>query len=265
MHKGFLWVGNAAYNFSMALSLVLIAIISAYLWRERNTANRFLAWIVSVFLVWNLMLFITEPGPLASLTYLCLSLIVILAVNWIALGLCSWTERIFLVSASGAFCSVYYFKAIPMLLQLGAGFDHQALVIFQIGEVMAGVAILMAFFAWGRTRKVWLLALTMIISALFVGGFAYGPERYPLVTTWALGVTLIFPFPFYAIALGLLGITILNLIRMERKILALVMILLFLGHRMLPLAYFNLLALDGFLLFTIECLSREMREQRLRK
>ena len=263
-YKGLLWIGNSAYNFSMALAIVLLLVIGAYFWRRDNAAVSLLAPLVLVFAAWNLLLFVTAPVPQVSLAYLCISVIVIGAANWFSWHSCTQIERAFLLSAAAAFWPVYYFKAVPVLRQLGWSFNDHGLDVFQIGEAMTGVAIFAAFLAWGRTREPFLIILSAFVTALLVAGFISGPERYSLVSTWALGVTMGFPFPLYVLGLSLLGITILNLIRTRRKIIALVLVLLFFGHRMLPLTYFNLLILNGFLLFAIECLSRRMRSQRPR-
>lgn len=251
-YKGFLWIGNASYNFSAFLTIILFLFVGTYLWTRGNPAEILLLALISVVVVWNLVLFVAEPGPQAVLAYLFISGVTIGTAVWIAWRSSSRLQRAFLLSVGMSFWSVYYFKAIPPLRQLGWSFNDHGLGVFQIGEFAAGVAIVGAFFAWGRTRELRLIIPSILITALFVVGFVSGPERYPLVSTWALGMTMGFPFPMYVVGVILLTITVLNLIRARNEIPALALVLLFFGHRMLPLTYFNLLVLAGFLLFIVE-------------
>jgi hypothetical protein len=60
------------------------------------------------------------------------------------------------------------------------------------------------------------------------------------------------PWFVYAATGTLLALTVLNLLRTGRPLLGLALIFLFLTHRMLPLTYFNLLILAGFLLIAVD-------------
>ena len=157
-----------------------------------------------------------------------------------------------------SFLCVYYFETISPLRLAGFTFNDHSLGVFQIGEALAGVGILAAFLAWVRTRRVKLLAGPLIFGMLLMGGYASGPERYPLISTWALGVTMSLPFLAYVVGLVLLGITVLKLITTERALLGMALLLLYFGHRMLPLTYFNILVMAGFLLALTSLISTRL-------
>ncbi len=59
------------------------------------------------------------------------------------------------------------------------------------------------------------------------------------------------PFLAYALGLTLLSVTVLKLISSARPLVGYGLVLIFLSHRMLPLTYFNLLILVGFLLIAV--------------
>jgi hypothetical protein len=234
------------------MTFILILVVGSYLWTRRNTAQMLLPALILVVVVWNLVLLAAEPKPQAVLAYLSISGVTIGTAAWGAWRSSSLLQRAFLFSVGISYWSVYYFKAIPAMRQLGWSFNDHGLGVFQIGEALACVAIVVAFFAWGRTKELRLIIPSILITALFIGGFVSGPERYPLMSTWAFGVTMGLPFPVYVVGVALLGITVLNLIRTRNEIPALALVLLFFGHRMLPLTHFNLLVLAGFLLLTIK-------------
>lgn len=87
---------------------------------------------------------------------------------------------------------------------------------------------------------------------MLAGGLVAGADRFPLISTWALGVTMSLPWFVYAATGALLSLTVLNLLRTGRPLLGLALVFLFLTHRMLPLTYFNLLILTGFLLIAMD-------------
>ena len=106
------------------------------------------------------------------------------------------------------------------------------------------------------------MALPVLVGVLMMGSYFSTPDRFPLISTWALGVTMSMPFIAYAISATLLGVTMLKLLTSGRQIIAFGLVLLFFSHRMLPLTYFNLLILAGFLLISIALTNEKMNSTR---
>jgi hypothetical protein len=69
----------------------------------------------------------------------------------------------------------------------------------------------------------------------------------PLIAIWAFGLGLYLPFPLYALGLWLLILTVWRLAADGRWPAGAGLLLILLGHRMLPLVYFNLLIGVGFM------------------
>ena len=59
------------------------------------------------------------------------------------------------------------------------------------------------------------------------------------------------PNLLYSLGVALLGITLLNLVKSGKVLLASSLVLVYFSHRMLPLTYFNVLILIGFLLIAV--------------
>jgi hypothetical protein len=251
-----LWVGNLAYNFSTILVIVLLIVVGFYFWKRSKDCGRLFPVLITTAVVWNLTWYVWDPGPKVVIAYLVLSSMIL----WVSISRgwhsTSWVKRSFLFFVGLSFGLIYYFKAIPAFRQTGWSFSDYGITAFQIAEAVAGVAIIMAFIYWGRTRELRIIIPPILIAALIVVGFIFGPERYPLVSIWALGITMKLPFLAYIIGMVLLGVTILNLIRTHNEIPALALVLLFFGHRMLPLTYFNLLVLTGFALLYLDNLPK---------
>ena len=178
----------------------------------------------------------------------CVLVVASIAVAWRSASIAS---KITLSLLGASFLCVYYFETIAPLRQTGWVLQDNGVLIFQVGEALALFGILAAFIAWGRTRSLKVIAFPALVGALLVGSYFSTPDRFPLISTWALGVTMSMPFLAYAISATLLGVTILKLLTSGRQIIAFGLVLLFFSHRMLPLTYFNLLILAGFLLISI--------------
>ena len=261
------WLGNTMFNFAAILVTLLFALMAAYLWTRRHVFGRYLPVLAAIMVPWNVALFFASPGPTAALLYLGLSTGIIAASLWVLWPGSSKDARAFLLVIAASVIGVYYFQATASLRQLGFTFDGHSVAAFQIAEALAGIAIIAAFLAWGRTRDVKLLAAPVIVGVLISVAFFSGPERLPLISTRALGVTMSMPFLLYAVGAALLGITLLKLLTSGNPLAAYGMTLLYFSHRMLPLTYFNLLILGGFILMTIALTTGglEHRNKRARK
>jgi hypothetical protein len=247
-YSGLVWIGSTAFNMAAILVLLVVAVAAGYLWYRRDVVGRTLPILAALMVPWNLALFIGTPGSAATLLYVGASAAIVVAAVAAARSSASPWELAALSIIGLSYLCVYYFEAVAPLRLAGITFSDHSLGVFQAGEALAGVGILAAFLAWGRTRRVRLLAGPLVLGILLMGGYASGPERYPLVSTWALGVTMSLPFFAYVAGLVLLGVTVLKLITTDKALLGMALLLLFFGHRMLPLTYFNILVMAGFLL-----------------
>lgn len=249
-YKAAVWLGNTSYNFSSILSFLLLTALAAYLWTRRHSVGRFLPVATGVIVPWNLALLVSSPGPLAALLYIAVSASIVVAATIVVCTRAPAINRVPMALLAGSFLCAYYFETIAPLRQLGINFADRGLFVFQFGEILVGLAILAAFLAWGRTRRWQLIAGPAILGILLAVAYLSGPERLPLISTWALGVTMNLPFIVYAMGLVLLGVTILKLLRGDGRLLGISLMILLLAHRMMPLTYFNILILLGFLLLT---------------
>ena len=257
-YNGLVWVGSASFNMAAILVLLVLAVAAGYLWHRRDVVGRTLPILAASMVPWNLVLFMGTPGSASTLLYVGASAAIVVAAVTAARSSANRWELAALSIIGLSFLCVYYFETISPLRLAGFTFNDHSLGVFQIGEALAGVGILAAFLAWGRTRRVKLLAGPLIFGMLLMGGYASGPERYPLISTWALGVTMSLPFLAYVVGLVLLGITVLKLITTERALLGMALLLLYFGHRMLPLTYFNILVMAGFLLALTSLISTRL-------
>lgn len=245
------WIGNTMSNFATITVALLFALMVAYLWGRRITGGKILPVMAAGMLVWHVALFFFVPGPALAVLYLVLSAAIVvtsLAVVW---NRSAKAERATLLLLAASYMGVYYFETISPLRQAGWTFADYGIQVFQVGEALAGAGILAAFLAWGRTRNLKIMALPVFAGILLAGSYLGDPDRFPLISTWALGVTMSLPFVFYAAGVVLLGITFLKLVSSGRHMLAFGLILVLFSHRMLPLTYFNMLVLGGFLLMAI--------------
>lgn len=250
------WFGNTMFNFATILSLMLVALAAFYLWVRRDTVGRVMPWLIATMGVWNLVLLFANPGTLLTLMYLSASLAsiaVCVALVWSRVNL---TERLTLALVLLSFVGVYYFETIGPLRNAGLSFNDHGIGIFQTGEALGGITILLAFLAWGRTRNIKLLALPVLAGLIMAGSYFSSPDRFPLISTWSLGVTMSMPFFFYVVGLVLLGVTLIKLVTSGRPTLAYGLTLVFFSHRMLPLTYFNVLILLGFVLVAVALVDR---------
>ena len=252
------WLGNTMFNFAAILVTLLFALMATYLWMRRGIFGRYLPALTALIVLWNIALFFASPGPAAALLYLCLSAGIMAAAVWVSWPGSSKGARAFLIVMAVSMIGVYYFEATASLRQLGIGFEYHRVAVFQIAEALAGIAILAAFLTWGRTRDLKLLAAPVMVGVLISGAYFSGPERLPLISTWALGVTMSMPFLLYAVGATLLGVTLLKLLTSGNPLAAYGMTLLYFSHRMLPLTYFNLLILGGFIMMTIAITTRSL-------
>lgn len=254
------WLGNTMFNFATMLSLLLLALAAGYLWMRRRVLGNTLPMLIGVMAVWNIALTAVSSGTWPMLLYLAVSLAIAVVALVSVWPRTATMERIALALLAASFAGVYYFETIAPLRNAGIVFADRGIAAFQVSEALAGLAIISAFVAWGRTRSLKLLALPAFAGLVMAGSYFSAPDRFPLITTWSLGVTMAMPFMFYVIGLVLLGVTLLKLVTTGRPTLAYGFTLVFFSHRMLPLTYFNVLILVGFALIAVAIADRSRKK-----
>lgn len=245
------WFGNTMFNFAAILSLIVLAVLAIVLWMRRDISGRALPIGAALFVPWNVALVFGTPSPMLELAYIGASVLLIGLAMSVALKSASTGVRITSVLLGASFLCVYYFETIAPLRNSGISFADNGLLIFRVGEALAGVAIVASFLTWGKTRSVKVILFPALLGILMAGSYLTVPDRFPLITTWALGITMSMPNLLYSLGVALLGITLLNLVKSGKVLLASSLVLVYFSHRMLPLTYFNVLILIGFLLIAV--------------
>jgi hypothetical protein len=246
-----LWLGNAMYNFAAILVVILMLVGAAFMFSRQRTFGKILPALIVALVAWSVGLIFVSTGPLLTVAYLALStatLITAIIVTW---TMTRWPIRVATAALAASFLCVYYFETIAPLRLSGFTFTDHGLGIFQIGEALVGVGIVAAFWAWGRTRKPRHILPPLFLTLLIVVGYIGGAERYPLVSTWSMGVIMSLPFYVYVVGIFLLSVTMMKLVTSERRTVAFALLFMVLTHRMLPLTYFNLLLISGFVLVAL--------------
>ena len=175
------------------------------------------------------------PGPTLELAYIGASVMLIGLAMSVAWKGASGGARRTLLLLGASFLCVYYFQTIAPLRNSGFTFADNGLAIFRTGEALAGMAIVAAFITWGRTRSVKVILFPVLLGILIAGSYLTAPDRFPLITTWALGITMSMPNLLYALGVALLGITLFNLVKSGKTLVASGLVLVYFSHRMLPL------------------------------
>lgn len=103
-------------------------------------------------------------------------------------------------------------------------------VLFNLGELLIVVTVFLWWWSYGRTQS-WLLWLLAAIPALlFAMSFWRDPAMTGILTIWSTGLTLFLPWPVYALALWLVGVTVLSTWRTAPLIAYAILLLIAAGY-----------------------------------
>jgi hypothetical protein len=146
------------------------------------------------------------------------------------------------------FLASYWYKVVPLAHQLGGTWLEGSIAAFALSE---GLLLLVAIslpitIGLSRSLKVWVGSI--LLTAPLVGMYLGNPDMVPLISTWAFGITMYLPFWTYVLALWAVSVAILTLLNRGQRLPAFALVLLFSGHRELPLTYFNNITLVALLL-----------------
>ncbi|GIK55606.1 MAG: hypothetical protein HND44_05005 [Chloroflexi bacterium] len=235
VYQGLNTVGQVAATFVGLLALVLLVDIA---WHGRQQIWLSLS-LVGLALLSVLFLVVVPPAWLALLYQL-------LAVTAVLL-ICTrvlWGQR---VSGGGKRgwqgTAVGLFPALALLAGLFVqlwpnlyallgwpGPPPLTRFLFNLGELLVVVTVFIWWWCYGRTRSwiIWLLAA--IPALLFALSFWRDPAMTGILTIWSTGLTLFLPWPVYALALWLAGVTVLATCRTVPAIAYAILLLIAAGY-----------------------------------
>ena len=161
---------------------------------------------------------------------------------------------VFVTGAGISYLMVYAFKGFGSQAIANSGVRSANL--FGYGEWIAVAAfIAMAPLLRGHLdRKTVTIASFVAVMAF---GMSFGrADSVPLIATWAFGLSLSLPYFVYPLALWVVTAFVVTAVRRGQTTVAIGLLLVLLGHRTLPLTYFNDLILIGILLIAMDASPR---------
>jgi hypothetical protein len=212
VYQGLGSLGQLAATAAGLLAMIALAWIS---WRSYRSGHIILP--ISCLLliassVWNL--FVPAVG-LRLVAFQGLVVVVIMVLLWQVLRLAApRIEKVAVVLVGLTMLAGQLSLLWPELRVTGlVGIASQGW--FYVGEALVVVAVTGLWWAFGRgaTRKTWLLAALPML--FFTIPQVLTPAMTGILAIWSTGMTLYLPWPLYAMALWLAGVTSLHLIRQE--------------------------------------------------
>jgi hypothetical protein len=146
------------------------------------------------------------------------------------------------------FLASYWYKAVPLVHQVGGTGLKGSIVAFQLSEGMLVLVAISLPLTVGFSRSPKVLVTSILLPLILIGMYLGNPDMVPLVSTWAFGITMYLPFWTYVLALWGGSVALLTLLERGHLLLTCALALLLSSHRMLPLTYFNNLTLIALLL-----------------
>ncbi len=195
--------GQLATTFVTLLSLVLLSWIAAWEWRRRAI---FLPLVLILLAALSLAFLVLVAPPWLALVYQLLTLIVL-----VRLGL-SNPRRALAVLPASALMAGTLFQMLPNLYAALAWAGPPPLTgqLFNLGELLVVTSLAVWWWIAGRSRS-WRLWLAATVPALlFAASFQRDPAMTGILAIWSTGLTLFLPWPIYAVALCLAGVTVLH-------------------------------------------------------
>lgn len=247
-YTSLVFAGNVLFNYAAPVTLLLVVLAAySFVTYSLSPVRAVIgAAVIAVASVSGLMV-LGYSGEALSNTYWAVSSIAVIGIAVFAVReIESWPMRLFTVAAGASYLAVYAFKSGQGL----PGMDGVA--IFSAGEWLGLIGFLVLAFALRpiADRRA-LIAAT--VFALVAGGMVFGRgDSVPLIATWAFGLSLSAPYWLY---IGVLWIVIAfsgSAFARGQYLTAIGVLLIFFGHRSIPLTYFNDLAICGLLLIVSE-------------
>ena len=246
-----IFTGNTLFNFAAPMALVVLAFIAAEAWTKRpNPAYTTAAGAILIIVSVGLMMMIGMSAASLSTAYYTASSVILVSVFVLAVhrrvGL-AVTSFILLTSLS--YLAIYSFKGFGSPEFAESGIRSSSLL--SLGEWMSVIAFisLVPLLIGRRSYLDRRSVVVASVASFLVFGMAFTrADSIPLIANWAFGLTLALPYFSYVAALWVMVALVMNRLRRGEPILAIGVLLVMLGHRSIPLTYFNDLVLVGLLL-----------------
>jgi hypothetical protein len=243
--------GNTLFNFAAPIALLVLTILAVVTWEKRpDPTYTALAGAIGIVASIGLLMMFGMSGTSLSTAYyvassLCLIFVFVLAVRR-RTGL---PVTAFILLTGLSYLAVYSFKGFgsPEFAESGV----RSVSVLSLGEWMSVIAFI-ALLPLLIGRKGHLDRRSIVVASL-VSVLAFGmafsrADSVPLIANWAFGLTLTLPYIAYIVSLWVTVAFVVSRLRRGDAILAVGVVLVMLGHRTIPLTYFNDLVLIGLLL-----------------
>ena len=247
-YTGLIFGGNVLFNFAAPLALLILGLIAMRAWLKRpDPVYVALTGATGVVVIIGILMMIGLSGSLLSTPYFVASSFVLVGAFILVIrrrvGL---PVTAFVLLTGMSYLAVYSFKGFGSSAVAETGIRSAS--VFELGEWLSAVAFL-ALLPLLRDR----LDRRSIVIASFVSlmvlGMAFGrPDSVPLIAIWAFGLSLSLPYIVYVAALWVVVAFFISSIGRGNTLLTIGVLLVMLGHRTIPLTYFNDLVLVGLLL-----------------
>jgi hypothetical protein len=194
-------------------------------------------------------LFLVSPNPGLSLAYFGSSIFLVgLAFTLYFRGGGVLRMALTLGPLLVVFLASYWYKVVPLAHQLGGTWLEGSIAAFQLSEGLLLLVAISLPITIGISRSLKVLAGSILLTLPLIGMYLGNPDMVPLISMWAFGVTMYLPFWAYVVALWAVSAVFLTLLSRGYRLPAFALVLLFSGHRELPLTYFNNITLVALIL-----------------
>jgi hypothetical protein len=240
--------GNTLFNFAAPLTLLVLVLIVVVTWLRRpDPIYIAVSGTAGAVVIIGLLLMADMSGAVLSTAYYTASSLVLIAVVALAIRRGVGVSATAFVLLTGiSYLAIYSFKGFgsPEVAEAGI----RSVSAYALGEWMSVIAFLaLVPLLRGRLdRRAVVVASVVSVLAL---GMSFGrADSVPLIANWAFGLTLSLPYALYAAALWVVVAFVMSSFRRGDSTFAAGVLLIMLGHRSIPLTYFNDLVLVGLLL-----------------
>lgn len=220
------WSGQVGSTVAAFLALLGVSAMAVIEWRTRQT------WWLALPIVGLVIMAGSAPflPPAIGLPgYFLFAIMALVALSWRIVRMATpATVRLAALLPALAMVAATLYQAAPTLYALlhWPGPPAWGLPLFRVGDglVVSGAAAL--WWALGRCadRRSWLAGC--LLASLFAAAYLAAPAMTATLVVWSHGLTLSLPWPFYAMALWLYGVTIIGSWRTGQRCIVYALLLL---------------------------------------
>lgn len=205
-------VNQAGLVAAAFVSLLALALLSWIAWQTRP--SRWLPVTLAGLAGLSLLFLVIVPSAGLALAYQLLAVTAVLLIVTLRSGehRQGWLrgQAVCLLPAVVLLLGLLY-QLLPSLYTVmgWSGPPPFTITLFNLGELLIVVCVAVWWWVYGRTAdwRLWLIAA--VPALLFTLSFQRDPAMTGILTIWSTGLTLFLPWPIYALALWLAGVTVL--------------------------------------------------------